>query len=123
MRTTTRVMTELPDEHNNSGDDSDVSEDVADSSSPAQAAGEECDIVDDPDNLVEVKVMLDKKTSQSQQKTNNRANRRKASADYIAGRPGRLDVTAEQLRQDQEVDNSLAGWREKAKMGDDRFII
>ena len=124
MTTTTRGMTELPDEHHNSGDDSDVSEDVADSSSPAQAAGEECDIVDDPNNLVEVKVMLDKKTSQSQQKTNNRANRRKVSADYIAGRPGhRLDVTAEQLRQDQEVDNSLTGWREKAKMGDDRFII
>ena len=83
----------MPDEHDNSGDDSDVSEDVADSSNPAQAAGEECDIVDDPDNLVEAKVMLDKKTSQSQQKMNTRANQRKARADYIAGRPGhRLDV-------------------------------
>ena len=124
MSTTTRVMTELPDEHNNSGDDSHVSEDVDDSSNPAQTAGEECDIVDDPDNLVEAKVMLDKKTSQSQHKTNSRANRRKAKADYIVGRPGhRLDVSAEQLLQDQEVDGSLAGWREKAKIGNDRFII
>ena len=111
-----RTKYELPDEHNNSGDDSDVSEDVAHSSNSAQAAGEECDIVDDPDNLVEAKVMLDKKTSQSQQKSNSRVNRRKTRADYIAGRPGhRLDVTAEQLRQDQEVDDFLAGGGRRPK--------
>ncbi len=99
-----RAKYELPDEHNNSGDDSDVSEDFNDSTIPAQAAGEEPD-TDGPDSLVEAKVTFAMRAPYSRQRTNSRARRRKARADYIAGRPGHhLDVAAEELHQDQELD-------------------
>ena len=59
-------------------------------------------------SFVEARVMLDKEKSHSKQKIKSRANRQKARADYIAGKPGHhLDVSAEELHEDQELDDSL----------------
>ena len=58
------------------------------------------------------------KPQQSKQKAKSKANHRKARVDYIAGKPGHhLDVSAEELHEDQKLGDSLASSREKAKMG------
>ena len=68
--------------------------------------------------------MLRLRENGSDQTSDSRASKRKARVDYASGSPGHhQDVSAEELQHEQQIDDSLKVWREKANTGDIQFTF
>ena len=125
----------LPDEHNSSSDVRESSNNSDEFSMRAQSTidGSEMEnIIPQKDEELTFTTaasppqtkMLRLRENCSDQTSDSSASRQKARADYVSSRPGHhLDVSAEELQCEQQIDESLKVWREKANAGDNQFTF